>query len=388
MAIIPPTYQATLRPLTLITRRRELPFAGEILVRAGQRVEPEDVIGRTLIPARGQRFRVARALGIDPAELGRSLVLADGSELQVGDVVVETRRGRPRVWRAPIAGTLSTVEVDRGYLVIFPPAELLEVRAHFKGFVVSVEPYRAAVIQTPAALVQGVFGLGGVRHGVMRVAVTDPADELTPETMDERLAFCILIAGAGVSAEVLARAVELQVRGIIVGSIAEEALRSFLGYGDVSGWQVGAVDWAFPPDGAQRSFPLTLIVTEGFGHHPMCRRTFELLASHDGAEVAVDGRTCLHGPGLQRPEVVIPLPRANVVSEPEESLLPGTEVRLLSHTMLGRVGKIVDLPRAARPLLCGARARVAEVELEDGSLVEVPVENLEILEAGGPEETN
>ncbi|MGC8873077.1 MAG: hypothetical protein ACP5SI_01345, partial [Chloroflexia bacterium] len=300
-------FQPTVNPLTRITRRRELPYAGEILVRAGQRVEPDDVIGRTLVPARGQRFPVARMLGIRPDELARSLTLEDGSDVQVGQVVVEARRGRPRVWRAPIAGTLSAAEVERGYLVIVPPAEPLELLAHLRGFVVSVEPYRAAVVQTVGAVVFGAFGLGGLQHGVMRVVATAPGDDLTPEMLDERFAFCILIGGATVSAEVLARAVELQVRGIITGSIREDALARFLGYSDVSRWQIGVVDWTFPPDGARRSFPLTLIVTEGFGRYPMCRRTFELLASHDGAVVSVDGRTRLHGPAMCRPEVIVPL---------------------------------------------------------------------------------
>lgn len=379
MAVQYPTFQPTVNPLTQITRKRELPFAGEILVRAGQRVEPDDVIGRTLVPARGQRFRVARALGIDPGELARSLLLEDGSELQEGQVVVETRRGRARVWRAPIAGTLSTVEAERGYLVIVPPAEPLEMLAHLKGFVVSVEPYRAAVIQTAGALVRGTFGLGGIQHGVMRVVVTDPADDLTPEMLDERLAFCILIGGATVSAAALNRAVELQVRGIITGGITEEALARFLGYSDPGRWQVGVVDWTFPPDAARRRFPLTLIVTEGFGRRPMCRRTFELLAAHDGAEVTVDGRTCLHGPEMSRPEVIIPLPGAEVEPSSAEALLPGAEVRLVSHAHLGRVGTVVALPRTARHIVCGARGHVAEVQLEDGSVIEVPVENIEVL---------
>ncbi len=379
MAVQYPIFQPTLNPLTQITRRRELPFAGEILVRAGQRVEPDDVIGRTLVPVRGQRFRVARVLGIDPGELERSLVLEDGSEVQAGQVVVETRRGRPRVWRAPIAGTLSTAEVKRGYVVIVPPAEPLEVLAHLKGFVVSVEPYRAAVIQTAGVLVRGAFGLGGIQHGVMRVVVTDPGDDLAPEMLDERLAFCVLIGGATVSAATLKRAVELQVRGIITGSVSEEALASFLGYSDPGRWQIGVVDWSFPPDSAQRRFPLTLIVTEGFGRRAMCRRTFELLAAHDGAEVSVDGRTCLHGPNLRFPEVIIPLPGAEAEPSPGETLLPGAEVRLLSYAHLGRAGTVVALPRAARPVVCGARGRVAEVQLEDGAVLEVPVENIEIL---------
>ncbi|MGC8875432.1 MAG: hypothetical protein ACP5SI_13420, partial [Chloroflexia bacterium] len=80
---------------------------------------------------------------------------------------------------------------------------------------------------------------------------------------------------------------------------------------------------------------------------------------------------------------IVPLPGADAEPIPAEPLLPGAEVRILSHTGLGTVGTVVALPRTARPMVCGARMHVAEVQLEDGSIVEVPVENLEILRPRG-----
>lgn len=290
---------------------------------------------------------------------------------------------RQRVWRAPVAGTLSTAEAERGYLVITAPAQVLEVRAHLKGFVSAVDPYRAVTIQSPVAMVQGAFGLGGEQHGVLRTTVTDAAEELLPDMLDERAALSIVIGGGPIGAGALARAIELRVRGLIVGSIAPEDLSTFLGHSGDGAWEVGSSGWTFPPAAAGRDFPLTLMVTEGLGRRPMCRQAFDLLTSYDGAEASLDGRTWLHGPQMRRPQVLIPLVRADPAELPAEEtaerLTLGTAVRLLSADLLGRGGTIVGFPRGMRTLACGARYRVAEVRLDDGQIIDVPLENLEAL---------
>jgi hypothetical protein len=378
-----PTFKPAVIPLTMTTHVRELPFAGEVLVRVGNRVEPDEVVARTLVPARGRRFAVARILGLSEKDLPARVLPEDGSEIEAGDVVVRVGGLRQRVWRCPVGGTLSTAEAEQGYLVITAPAQVLELRAHFKGFVLAVEPYRAVTIQSPVAMVQGAFGLGGEQHGVLRTTVTDAAEELLPEMLDERAALSIVIGGGPIGAKALARAIELRVRGLIVGSVPPEELRAFLGYPGDGSWEVGASDWVFPPGLASRSFPLALMVTEGLGRQPMCRPAFDLLTSYDGAEASLDGQTWLHGQQLCRPQVLIPLTRADPAEIPPEEaaerLAVGTVVRLLSAEVLGQVGTIVGFSRGMRTLACGARYRVADVRLDDGQVVEMPFENLEAL---------
>lgn len=382
-----PTFKPVVNPLTIVTQVRALPMAGEVLKRVGNRVEMDEVVARTLVPARGQRFAVARQLGIPVESLVAGVLVEDEVDVEEGDVVVRVGRLRQRVWRAPISGTLSLAEVDQGYLVITPDSENYERRVHIKGFIIAVEPYRSLTIQTPAALIQGAFGFGAEQHGVLRAAVTDEGDELLPEVLDERSAFSILIGGGPVSAVALERAVELRVRGMIVGSITEEALRTFLGYQGDADWAVGGNGWSFPPATVGRDFPLTLVVTEGLGRRPMNRPAFELLTSYAGSEAAIDGQTWLYGPKQSRPQVIIPLTRADPAEIPPEEeaehLGVGVAVRLLSDDLLGQVGLIVGFPRRMQALGCGARYRVAEVHLPDGQNIMVPLENLEVLGAGG-----
>lgn len=386
MTVYFPNWKPVVSPLTSVTLKRELPVAGEVLVEKGDRVEQDDIVARTLVPGKGRRFPVAHTLGIEPKTLADRLLLQDGDGVEVNDVLIRVGRWRQRGWRCPIAGTLSTGEVEQGYLIVTPPARNFELRAHLKGSVVAVEPYRGVSIETPAALVQGAFGLGGERHGVLRTAVSDPGDVLTPDMLDERSAFSILVGGASVSAEALNRAVELQVRGLIVGSMAERDLRLFLGFRGDAEWDVGAAGWSMPPRTGWQDFPLTLMMTEGVGHLAMCSRAFELLASYDGGEASLDGRTWLHGAGMCRPTLIIPLSRAHsddvAPDEGEERLALGSDVRLLSSEFLGHVGTVVGFSRGRRPMACGVRYFVVEVHLEDGRLVEVPPDNLEIMGPG------
>lgn len=386
MTVYYPTFEPVVNPLTMVTQVRALPMAGEVLKRVGNRVEPDEVVARTLVPARGQRFAVARQLALAEKDLAAAVLVEDGADVEAGDVLVRVGRLRQRIWRAPIAGTLSRAEEQQGYLVIVPDSQNYELRVHIKGFVAAVEPYRSLTIQTPAALIQGAFGFGGEQHGVLRAAVTDPGDELLPEMLDERSALSILIGGGPIGVAALARAVELRVRGLILGSITEEALRSFLGYHGDADWDVGGSGWLFPPATA-RDFPLTLMVTEGLGRRPMNGPAFELLTSYDGSEAALDGQTWLHGREQRRPQVIIPLTRADpagIPPEPDaEQLGIGVAVRIVSDDLLGQVGLIVGLPRRMQALGCGARYTVAEVRLTDGQTVPVPLGNLEALGAGG-----
>jgi hypothetical protein len=122
----------------------------------------------------------------------------------------------------------------------------------------------------------------------------------------------------------------------------------------VAGWSMGRLGWEFPPRrGAapEDEYPLTLIVIEGFGRAPMASKAWELLAAYDGQEVAVNGTTRLRG-GLSRPEVIVPLNRADTPLLPN-SVAPvvdvGAQVRLVGGEYLGRLARVRALSASARP---------------------------------------
>ena len=65
MTLYVPSGTAPLVNGALARIERRLPQPGEVLVRAGQRVEPEDVVARAYLPGTPQILNVARALQIE-----------------------------------------------------------------------------------------------------------------------------------------------------------------------------------------------------------------------------------------------------------------------------------------------------------------------------------
>lgn len=360
---------------------RRLPLPGEVLVRMGQRVEPEDILARAFLPGTPQIMNVARSLMIPPARVEQAMRREVGNKVNKDDVLARSSRVGGRSYLAPIGGIITAVDTETGYVTITPDPVAYDLQATVRGLVMDVIPGRGVRIETPAAQVYGVFGLGQERSGVLRLLVTDPSESIAPEMVDARSAYAILIGGSGITAAALRRAVQEQVRGVIIGGIDEQELRAFLGWSSLDNWRAGAGGWHVPSPPAGRQSELTIVVTEGFGAQPMSSPLFELLATHDRQEALIEGMTQLRGPQI-RPRVVIPLSSRTSgvqLEPPRPALRPGAAVRLLDNGHLGLVGRVRSMSNAPRRLASRARVWAVEVTLEDGSTLLLPRSAVEVL---------
>lgn len=358
---------------------RRLPQPGEVLVRAGQRVEPEDIVARAYVPARPQVMNVARALSIAPANVERAMKREVGNKVSQNDLLARTNPIGGRAFYAPLSGIITAVDSETGYVTVTPDPVTYELQATVRGLVMDILPGRGVRIETPAAQVYGAFGFGQERSGVLRLLVTDPSEPINAEMIDARSSYSIVIGGNGITAAALRRAVAEQVRGVIVGSIEAGELATFLGWSSANQWRVGMGSWNMPL--GSESADLTLVVTEGFGAHPMSSPLFELLAAHDRQEALVEGVTQLRFPH-RRPRVVIPLSSRTAgiqLEAPRPQIRPGAQVRLLSPQYLGLVGRVRAMATAPRRLASRVRTQALDVTLEDGSNVVVPLTAVEAL---------
>jgi hypothetical protein len=347
---------------------RRLPYPGEILVRQGSRVEPEDIIARTLRPAPPQIINVARSLGIPPGDVERAMAREKGNKVSAGQVLARVPNLFGRSCPAPVGGMITAIDGETGYVSIAPDPEEYMLQAAVRGLVMEVIPYEGVVIETPAAQVYGAFGVGEERSGVLRLLALDPADVIEADKIDAKSAYAIIICGAAIGAAALRRAVKEQVRGVIVGGIEERELREFLGWAGVEGWRVGVHSWQWPSPRLVSDPKLTLVVTEGFGVRPMNQAVFDLLSAQDRQEALIDGQTSLRRP-QRRPRVVVPLSRGGGSAEPPRPpLRAGATVRLLDAAHLGQTATVRALPAAPRRVASGARVAAVEVLTEDGPL--------------------
>lgn len=344
-------------PLTTIRRERILPVAGEVLVRIGDRVDPLQVVARAEVPGRYFILELAETLGVAPDDADKYVRVKRNQPVKAGQVVAQRRAGLglvSRVVRAPKQGIV--VAVGGGRVLLESVGKPEEVRAYVPGVVGNVLPKLGVLIETVGSLIQCAWGMGKESFGVLKVLAKRPNRPLQARSIDVACHGAVLVGGSTMDNDALQQALELQVRGIVIGSLDPTLL-------DVV-----------------QEMPFPIIATEGIGYAPMAAPIFRLLSTNDGREAAISGMTQPRW-GAVRPEVVIPLPTPGAATPPlpEGPLAVGDRVRVIREPALGQVGTIESLPDEPLVLETGAQAWGAIVALEDDQNQPIPFFNLELL---------
>jgi len=341
-------------PLTTIVRERTLPIAGRVNAKLDQRVSPTDVVAEANFAREHVWLDVARAYGISANAADKLLKVQPGDKLTEGALVAEQGGFMSRPIKAPRPGR---VMVAGGGQVLMEVGDArIELRAGLPGVVINVIPERGVVIKTAGALIQGTWGNGRVDNGVLVNLIDKPDAVLSAERLDINLRGSVILGGHVRDAETLRTAAELPVRGLIVSSMISSLL----------------------PLAVQMRYPI--LVLDGLGAMPMNSAAYTLLTSNGRREVTVNAEPFDRYNG-NRPEVIIPLP---ISTEPEEpspyvEFEVGQRVRMKRSPHAGMLGTLTSLPAGASLLPSGLRAPAGEVKLEEGSVVLVPLVNLEVV---------
>ncbi len=361
-------------PHTIIQRTRRLPLKGEVLVEAGQTVTPDTIVARASLPGLMQSVKVAALLGIDADEMPGILSVKEGDTVEKGQVIGATKAffGMFKSEaKSPVGGTVETISGVSGNVGVRQAPLPINLTAYLSGMIAETMPGEGVIVQTEGALIQGIFGIGGERVGVIQMVSTSPESDLIEAEITEALAGKIIIGGANISGAALRKASEVGVTGIVVGGIIDKDLIEFLGY-DIGVAITG-----------HENINVTLVITEGFGTIAMARRTFELLKSLEGKSASINGATQIRA-GVIRPEVIVPLGASTAAvpasNEDEGNLAIGTPIRIIREPYFGKLASVAALPPQLTVIGSGASVRVLEAKLADGSVVTVPRANVEIIE--------
>jgi hypothetical protein len=341
-------------PLATIIRERTLPVAGKVNVHVNQRVNPTDVIAEASFAREHVLLDVARTFGVTPAAADKMIKVNQGDRVQEGSLVAEGRGLFPRTIKAPRAGRVMVV--GSGQVLMEVGDTRVELRAGLPGVVTQVLPERGVVIRTAGALIQGVWGNGRIDNGLMVSLLEKPDDVLSAERLDVSLRGFVILGGHVRDMETLRAGAELPVRGMILSSLPS----SLIG------------------PAYQMRYPI--LITDGFGAMPMNSAAFRLMTTNNKREVTVNAEHFDRYSG-NRPEVIIPLPVSTDPPEPNsfETFAVGQMVRLRRPPSAGMIGTLTNLPAGLSTLPSGLRAPAAEVKLEDGETVLVPLVNLEVV---------
>lgn len=358
--------------------RRILPIAGEVTVKAGDRVEAGTVVAQTFMDGDVFPMKVASALGAQPKDLPGLMLKQVGDAVRKDEPIARSKGifGMMRTEaRSTADGVIEGIGESTGMVMVRGPRIPIEVRAYVAGTVVEVLAGEGAVVESPAALVQGIFGIGGEVHGPIAMACAAPGEELDADNVTPAMRGCVVVGGARMTAAAIARAREVGAAAVVAGGIDDQDLRDFLGH-----------DIGVAVTGSER-MGITLIVTEGFGSIAMAARTFALLASHAARTASVNGATQIRA-GVMRPEIVVPLEAGGVAGEgavvaggaTAGVLEVGTPVRVIRDPHFGVLGTVAALPEQPAVLGSGSKARVLEVAVAGGERITVPRANVELIE--------
>ncbi|MBI3173783.1 MAG: hypothetical protein HYZ25_08690 [Chloroflexi bacterium] len=341
-------------PLTTITRERLLPVAGRVTARLNQKVGPTDVVAEAAWAREHVLIDVAGALRLSIPAADRLLRCKVGDTLPASAEVAVGTGLFPKTVRTPKEGKV--IAAGGGQVLLETGETSLQLRAGLPGNVIEVVSERGVVIKTVGALIQGVWGNGRIETGVMVNLAEKPDGVLTSARLDVSMRGSIILGGMCKDAETLQTAAEVSVRGLILSSLFPSLL----------------------PLASKMRFPI--MVTDGFGSLPMNSAAYRLLSTNAKREVTLNAEPYDRYTGA-RPEVIIPLP---VTTEPTppmdvEDFAAGQTVRMRRPPSVGAIGTLVTLRPGLTLLPSGLRAPAADVKMETGETVIVPLVNLEVV---------
>jgi hypothetical protein len=357
-----------------LVKERILPLKGEVLVKKGDKVDPETVVAQTHLPGTVEPVNVANILGVPPEDIEECMLKKEGEPIKEGDVIARSSSFFglfKSECKSKLDGKVENVSHITGQVLLRGQPIPVQVKAYLTGTVVAVHPEEGVSIACVGSFVQGIFGIGGETHGAIKVLSADASDDLDEDKITPECEGKILIGGSRVTAEALKKAINVKARGIVAGGFDDRDLRHFLGY-----------DLGVAITGSEE-LGITLVVTEGFGTIAMADKTFQLFKRHEGELASLNGATQIRA-GVIRPEVVIPKEGAEIAEGGAEDeiagLAVGSPVRVIREPYFGHLGTVTDLPAPLKKLESESLARILEVEFDGGKRAVIPRANVEMIE--------
>ncbi len=361
----------TISACVTIRKTRRLPIRGQVVVARGTHVDADTIVARVDVPGALAVVKAAPLLGCSPERLSAYTLVSQGAAVKKNQTLAErkvffglsTNRAR-----SPIDGTIEYLSQLSGNIGVRGVPTPLVCRAYIAGTVAEVLPEEGVVVETTGALAQGIFGVGGERHGTLlwldTPHTTLRADDISPAQRGQ-----IIMHPGRIEAAALDAAAQCGLAGLVGASIVDQDLMRYLGF-DIGVAITGEED-----------IPFSLMLTEGFGELSMPAGTQRLLRALSGAHAAMNGATQIRA-GVIRPELIVPrekgTPPSGVAAAAHE-LRIGTRVRLIRRPHFGALGAISGLPEQPVQIETGSYLRVAAVRLDSGADVTIPRANLEIL---------
>lgn len=347
MVTVPSVKKIELREATYL--ERQLPVAGEIKVKVGDRLRPFDVVGEAQLNVRVDRVDLAKILEVKPKEVGRLLMKRSVEDFKRGEILAWKKTLfslGDKKFLAPFSGVMEGIDFEKGEVVLRTYPEKKTVLAGAGGEVIRIIEGRAVLLKISAVHVRGVWAVGESNDGEIMVLAefNEPLEstKITPQVRGK-----LIVGGSFVSNEAVQKAAALGAVGIVCGGINAGCLVS-----------------------AEPGRKFGLVITEGFGTVPMLESTWRYLKS-------AEARTSIILPErklLLVPENFPPGPSPEVSAFTE--LMVGDRVQVYSWPYFGRIAQVLGFI-AEKVFPSGLKDEAVRLKFaEEKEEVALPVRNV------------
>ncbi len=361
---------------------RVLKGKGSLNVRIGQQVAPDELIGSSTIASGFRTLNLSNLLSVPPKEVEKYLTRKLNQRIYKGELLAFKKGwllSGKRIVISPTDGVLDFINPKTGELkIVFLPKKV-DLPAGVFGFVENVDFVRGQVIiRTLVSRVNGIFGSGRIRDGILRV-LGKKDSLISKNEIQQKFDGQILVGGSLFFKDAMAASISVGVNAIITGGINA---------GDYKGIAGGRLTF---PRKLDNDIGMGVVVCEGFGSAPLGDDIFGILSEYEGKFVFIDGNKALillpsfssasltkikntQLPSLQGNELG---GSGNYQMESKEVKI-GLKVRVIGSSYLGEQGKVLSIDSTLTLLPSGIKAYMVTVETGRRKL-QVPVANLEVI---------
>jgi len=359
--------------ITLI--QRSLAGNGEILVKAGQEVNPQEIIGRSIVSAGFRKINLSQLLSVSPGEVKKHLQRVPGKAIYKGELLAYRGSGLfsgKKIVQSPTDGIIELLDENTGILKLKILPQKVDLPAAVYGIIERVDHVKKEItIKTQVTQIYGILGSGRPREGYLKV-LGGMGDLISKNDISPDLNDKIIVGGGLIYDEGLKEAVINGVNGIITGGINAP---------DFKGMSGGKIKYAH----SESEVGIGVLVTEGFGTIPIGNDIFGLLKEFDNKFVILEGnRGRVNLPSTREDSIisirkVYKFPSNDSVSVVTEEVLdPGKFVRIIGSPNMGEQGKIISIDKIATTLPSGVVTYMITISTNTRK-IRIPYNNVEII---------
>ena len=236
-----------------------------------------------------KKVNVAKRMDILPKQIKAYMKKNEGDFVYAGDTlasrIFDKNVALPSFVPSPTTGTVKEVNMETGIVTVQYDKKPYLLKAGINGKVKKIDEKASAVISYNGITLKGVIGFGAEASGKLKVIAQ-------PSQLDNCRENEILVFATAINHEIIQKAVDKKVSGIIAPSVSSADLVLFIGK-EIGVALTGNEDIPFP-----------LIITEGFGKFEMSGKYLDTLKKYNGKDIYINGHTQIRA-GVTRPKIII-----------------------------------------------------------------------------------